>query len=537
MAYPITQDILNIFTKPYRQIADIKFYGLSADFNITEKDIKSDGLSINRYRVSGEKIEIGSVIAAELELKLDNTDGRFNNVRFEGAEMYVRIGSKKWDAHQWENAQTHFIPFGYFTIDEAPRHLEVITLTALDRMVHFDKQVDLNLLSFPMEVSTFLIRICDICNVTLGTDPDTLPNHDYVINHAPFTVDLTYRQLLSWVAELTGTCAFIDWDGHLVLKWYTDSNTVIKPSDRFESDLKENAITITGVQVSTEEKTYLVGDDGYAFNIEDNELIQHDAQLIAQTLYNVLGGFSYIPFSATVKPMPHLYPLDMIAFADKTGMEYTTLITDVTFALNKNTVMEGKGETSTKSDYATANPLTKRESSIIASLQKIQNETLNDRIQTVIAFDELICNAMGLFKTPILQEDGSIIYYLHNLPKLEDSETIFTMTASGIAWTTTGWNNGNPEWSYGVTAAGDALFRLLSAEGIEVSKINTDYKIKITPSAFQIYYREMLVTNIEADEMKIPKALFSTYAQCGKVQVVPYESNGEVIGTNLIFLD
>lgn len=533
MAYPISKEALDLFTTPYRQVVDISFYGLSESLKLTEKDIVLGGLSVNRYCVSGSKIEIGSVVAAEIELKLNNSDGRFNNVQFEGAEMYVRVGTKKWDAKRWENAVYHYVPFGYFTVDEAPRKLEVITLAALDRMVLFDKPVDMGLLSFPMTVSNLLSRICDICNVTLGTNTTTLPNHDYVIQTAPTTEDLTYRQLLSWIAELTGTCGFIDWDGHLILKWYSSTDTVVDLKNRFSSDLEENAVEITGVQVVTEEETYLVGDDGYAFNIEGNELVQHDYRAVAQALYNVLGGFAYTPFSATIKPMPHLYPLDIITFLDKTGGEHTTIITDYTFSLNTSTSIEGKGETATKSGYASANPLTKKESAIIKSLQQGQNEALNDRVQTVLAFNELICNAMGLYETPVAQDDGSVIYYLHNKPNLEESETIFTMTAAGIAWTTTGWNNGSPVWSYGVTAAGDALFRLLSAEGIEVSKVGEDYNIEITPKAFRIYYRDMLVTNIEADEMNIPKAFFTTYAQCGRVRLIPYGDTG----TNLVFLD
>ncbi len=533
MAYPISQEALDLFTTPYRQVVDISFYGLSEDLKLMEEDIVLGGLSVNRYCVSGSKIEIGSVVAAEIELKLNNSDGRFNSVQFEGAEMYVRIGTKKWDAHRWENAEMHFIPFGYFTVDEAPRKLEMISLTALDRMVRFDKPVDMSLLSFPMTAADLLSRICDICNVTLGVDASALPNHDYVIQTAPTTENLTYRQLLSWIAELTGTCGFIDWDGHLILKWYSETDTTIDLKNRFNSDLEESNVEIAGVQIVTEDETYLAGDDGYAFNIEGNELIQHDYREVAQTLYDVLGGFTYTPFSATVKPMPHLYPLDIVTFLDKTGGAHPAIITDYTFSLNTSTFLEGKGETSTKRGYASANPLTKRESVIIKSLQKKQNETLNDRVQTAIAFNELICNALGLFETPVAQEDGSIIRYLHNKPNLEESETIFTMTASGIAWTTTGWNGGTPVWSYGVTAAGDALFHMLSAEGIEVSKAGEDYNIEITPSAFRIYYRDMLVTNIEADEMNIPKAFFTAYAQCGRVRLIPY---GDV-GTNLVFLD
>lgn len=531
--YPITKEARDLFAVPYRQIVDIRFHGQDTDLHLSESDITSGGLSVNRYSVSGNRLEVGSVVAAELTLKLDNTDGRFNTVRFEGAELFVRVGVKKWDAHRWENAVIHYIPLGYFTVDESPRKLREITLSALDRMVQFDKPVDPGVLTFPTAVSDLLVRICDVCNVALGTDAVSLPNHDYVITSAPSTENLTYRQLLAWIAEITGTCGFMDWNGNLILKWYADTDTVLDLPDRFTSDLEEAPIQITGVQVADNEESFLAGAEGYVLNIEGNELIQHDYASVAQTLYAVVGGFSYTPFSAAIKPAPHLYPLDMVTFLDKTGTQHTTVITDFTFTLNANTSVAGKGETATRNGYASANPLTARESAIIRALQKQQNEALNDRVQTVLAFNQLLCNAMGLYETPVKQSDGSVIRYLHDRPNLEESQTIFTMTASGIAWTTTGWNDGAPIWSYGVTTAGDALFRMLSAEGIEVSKVGEDYNIEITPKAFRVYYRDMLVTNIEADTMNIPKAFFTGYAQCGRVRLVPYGNEG----TNLVFLD
>ena len=82
MAYPISKEALDLFTTPYRQVVDINFYGLNDELHITDEDIVLGGFSVNRYCVSGSKIEIGSVVAAELELKLNNADGRFNSVLF-----------------------------------------------------------------------------------------------------------------------------------------------------------------------------------------------------------------------------------------------------------------------------------------------------------------------------------------------------------------------------------------------------------------------------------------------------------------------
>lgn len=74
----------------------------------------------------------------------------------------MKIGIKKWDAHRWENAVIHWIPCGYFTIDEPPRALSTITISALDRMILFDKTVDISKLSFPMTVADLLNKICTI---------------------------------------------------------------------------------------------------------------------------------------------------------------------------------------------------------------------------------------------------------------------------------------------------------------------------------------------------------------------------------------
>ena len=535
--FPISNEALSLFMHPYRQVADITFYGTEDTIQLTEKDIIAGGLSLNRYCTSGSRIEIGSVIASEMTFQLDNSQGRFDDTVFEGAELFVRVGTTNWEDYQQGGSQLHYVPLGYYTVDEAPRKLEVINLKALDRMVLFDKTVNDTLLVFPMRIETLLSRICEICNVQIETDTSQLPNKDYVVNELPQDSDLTYRQYLSWIAEITGTCGFMDWNGHLVLKWFEETNTVITSSERFDSDLQENSITISGVQVVNDGVTYLVGDDGYAFNIDSNSLIQHDFRLVAEALSDVLTGFTYTPFSATIKPMPHLYPLDIITFVDKNGTSHNAIITDYTFVINKNMFIEGKGETLTQNGRAAANPLTKRESTIINAIKKENNETLNTKIQSVLSFNELISNSLGVRSTPVVQSNGSVIYYLHNNPKLEESSTIFTMSEGGTAWTTSGWNNGSPVWSYGTTAAGDALFRMLSAEGIQVSKAGEDYSIELTPRTFKIYYKEMLVTNIEADEMTIPKARFTTHAEIGKIRFIPYTIDGVLSGTNIVYMD
>ena len=534
--YPIESKALELYKANYRQVATITMETETETITITEADIKDGGLLLNRYCASGERIEVGSAIAGELSLQLNNKDGKFNSVKFEGAELYVTIGIKKWDAHNWENAVLYTMPLGYFTVDRTPRLLDTIETTALDRMVQFDKYVDRTELTLPTTIGGLITHCASVCNVPLNIVTSELANYDYVINTLPDSDDLTYRQLISWCAGITGNCAFIDREGRLNFKWFTETETEILPSERYNSDLLETSITTTGVVYDTEDSTYVYGDTSYAFDLTENGLITDNIQSVLSNLQH-LAGLTYFPFSASTIPLPHLDPLDIITFIDKDGNEKQTIITDTTFTLNGSTALAGKGETETQNNWASANPLTAAERAIVERIVRKQNEETNKRVQSVLEFNELIANSLGLFVTDVVQENGSTVRYLHNHEALESSNIIFTFTANGIAWTNEGWNGGSPVWQYGVTSAGDALFRFISANGINVSSPSNEYNINLTPDTFEVLYRSMVVTRIYRDLMTIPRANFTEYAQWGGVQLVPYEHNGETLGANLIFLD
>lgn len=407
--------------------------------------------------------------------------------------MFVRVGIKKWDAHRWENAQMHYIPLGYFTVDESPRKLAKITLSALDRMVKFDKTVDWSPVTFPITVGDLLMRACSICNVPLGIKASDLLNYKYIVTDPPEVTNLTWRQVLSCIAEITGTCAFVDWNGHLILKWYEKTDVSIAPSDRYTSDLYERKITITGVQISTDDEEFLAGSDEYAFNISDNPLIQHDHAALAASLYEKLGGFSYTPFSAEIKHYPQIYPLDIVSFVDRNGATHETIVTDVTFTLNQNTLVEGKGETSTKNGYASAAPLTKKQQSIIEKMRREQNRQLNNREQAMIQLNDTIWNSLGLHTTVIDDGTGGKIYYYHDGATLDDSTIIYTMRAGGFAWTDK-WEGDETVWQYGVTRDGNAVINILTAYKIQAEQIEAE---AITAEKLSLEYRRSVEDSIE----------------------------------------
>lgn len=380
----VSQDIIKSFNEGNKQTALIEVTAGSKTFTITDADIIQGGLKIDRYCVTNSKIEIGSAVASELSLKLRNYDGKFNDVSFEGAVLNVKIGVHAANTSELGkfilgksvlgfakglgnfilgtgrlgdysvDTEVYWVPCGLFIVDTPPRKLSTINISALDYMVLFDREVNASALSFPIHVDALIQKICSICNVTLATDVSVLPNHYFSIGGLPDTNQkLTYRQLLQWCAQLTGTCAFMDGSGRLVLKWYEQTGVTITASERYSSDMLENDITITGFTCDDGKgNTYLSGAADYTLDLSDCGFLTNAYEGVLKELQAARGGFAYRPYSATIKSAPYLFPLDMIRYKDKDGVVHDTIVTNVTLALNCNTAISGAGETVTSSSYA-----------------------------------------------------------------------------------------------------------------------------------------------------------------------------------------
>lgn len=398
----VSQDIIKFFNEGNKQTALIEVTAGSKTFTITDADIIQGGLKIDRYCVTNSKIEIGSAVASELSLKLRNYDGKFNDVSFEGAVLNVKIGIKLSSVLEGatlgkgilgrmilgsasSDQDVAYVPCGLFIVDTPPRKLSTISISALDYMVLFDREVNASALSFPIHVDALIQKICSICNVALATDVSVLPNHYFSIGGLPDTNQkLTYRQLLQWCAQLTGTCAFMDGSGRLVLKWYEQTGVIITASERYSSDMLENDITITGFTCDDGKgNTYLSGTADYTLDLSDCGFLTNAYEGVLKELQTARGGFTYRPYSATIKSAPYLFPLDMIRYKDKDGVVHDTIVTNVTLALNCNTAISGAGETVTSSSYtqSTSGVTSQQAATDRVNLNKI-NQTATQTNQT-----------------------------------------------------------------------------------------------------------------------------------------------------------
>lgn len=507
MYYALTENMKALYLSKQRQTVNINVElkdGSDADdFVITEADILSGSFSIDRYCATGENLEIGSAVASEVKFDIDNSSGKFDNVQLGGAKLFVRLGIKDYSNPE---SNTEFIDCGYFTVDENPKPLAVISVAALDNMMRFDKAINWNSFTFPMKLEAALNVCCTDCAVTLSPSVsfDALPNGDYEITQAPATKDITYRTLVQWIAEITGTCAYADWNGHLRLSWCENTDIKITPSVRYSS-VVEDAITVTGVQITeSEEDKYLCGEEGFVFNIEGNELIQHDKSTIAENLGAVLCGFTYVPFECSCFPMPYIYPLDIVSFTDAKGNTFNTVITAHVYSLNGTSSLKASGENQQQSGYATSSPFTKREAAIIKKIQNEQKQ-LKKTEQATLDLNKSLSYALGLFSTTVEHADGSSTQYLHSKENIEDcaeGDIIFCLNAGGFGLCTTGWNNGQPVFDNGFDAkSGAALWRYLSAHKISADLIEAGRITSVDGSTyFDLNAGQIGTTVTETDE-------------------------------------
>lgn len=514
-------------------------------FNITDKDIIG-AVTVDWSSVTGSKLDLGSACMSELSFTLENTDGAFDDKVFEGAQLYVTTSFPA-------GSTTETVPIGYYTVDSPPRKLRSIKITAYDRMAKFNRAYDSEL-AYPATLYQIVADACTKCGVSQKLPTNTL-HRGVSIPKRPEADNLTYRQVLVWAAELMGVSLYIDYDGKLTGGWYATNakHAVIKASDRFTSgntNFAENNIVFSGVRIvgNDENKTeYLAGTKDYAFNIEGNLLVQSDMNLstLVTELKTARCSLTYTPMSCTTHSFPHLRPLDVMNFETAQGTKKVVLTNVKWQSQNRCTKLEGKGETATQSGYATMGAFTPKQQAILEQTRAQQAAQINDFEQATLALNETIANSMGLYVTRKADSNGAVITYYHDKPTLEGSNTIYCRNAGGYAWTNNGWNNGSPNWEYGVSKDGDAVIRSIAANKISASYITTDIlssptgKFSFNLDTGHIEASDINITggdiNLDGGQLSIENSGFKTDLSSGYLQM--YYTTNMQTGANYEYFD
>lgn len=323
---------------------------------IEESGVCEGSLNIDRYTASGQMVEIGSAIAAELTVDLANFTGILDDVMFANGEVFVEVGTQDWSD---PNATPSYIPMGYFDIDSQPRRRSVICISALDRMARFDKQI--GAITLPITVANLVAKACTDCGVTLGMNISSLPNASYSVTQLP--EEFTYRQIIQQCAFLMGSCAYIDEDGELAFGWYHSESYTINSAHRIldSSDLFESDVQFTGlVYKDTEGTEYVAGLTGYTYNYESCDLLAGatNIQNIITAIWGRVQGLTYRPFRCTVLSAPFLWPLDKINYLDADNQQQTVIITNINYTGNAQTALQAVGESTVQAGWSNFSGMT-----------------------------------------------------------------------------------------------------------------------------------------------------------------------------------
>lgn len=439
------------------------FVGLSMacsnGLTITDANIIQGTFVLDRNSVSGNVIEIGNAETTEVRFTLDNSSGQYDAYSWAGETLTVDLVF---------GVET--LRVGVFTIDNSPKKLKAMTITALDNMAKFNNKY---VTGTATTLGELLADCCNACGVTLNT---TVFTNSTATCSQP-TTDTTYHQVVAWVAQLAGANAFIGHNGELYLGWYGEFQSevpTISAEHRFDFEVAETDITITGVGHYDGETETIVGTDNYALVIEGNELVSSNITTILNNIYTKIGSYSYRPYSFSILPMPHLWQIDEINILMPDGVTVVpSIITNHKYTLNGRSAISGQGQAEEQYGYASAPPLTAQQKVIISTIADNKVEASATTLESAtLALNQLIANSMGYYTTTIDNGDGSKTTYIHNESTLETSDLIYTITGSGFAWTESGWNSGNPAWEYGITGTGNAILKTLIAQGINADWIN-----------------------------------------------------------------
>lgn len=472
---------------------------------ISDSELWANGFEVNDATSSNGTFTIGALIAGKLKIKLNNIYEDYSKYDFDKASVTAYVSKS------FSDGTTEKLKIGEYRVSETSYDGSLITLTCLDNINNFNREYDSNL-SYPTTAYEVVRDACIKCDV-----PFTMArfdNSDYAINEIPSdNQKLTYGQVIAYILQLSGLWGKCGHDGELLIGWYDMSqfdsrgydggtfNTKTTPysdgdtlnggnfTDYSSGDSVDGGtftearnyhnvytqkdlnvatddVVITGVKVtvtSKEDKTKdvnaLAGKEGYVVSISDNPFILADkAQTIANYIFKKIGGMRFRPLDAMLLSDPLIESGDVALVTDRKQNTYSCFISNRTFTVGSGTKISCDAENASRNSADKFSSETKA----VVQARKVAQAQLSVYDKQMQLLTQLMSQSLGLFKTEQVQEDGSIIYIMHNKSDLNSSNIQWKMTANGLAVS----NDYGKTWKAGIDKDGNAVFNIMSAVGI-----------------------------------------------------------------------
>ncbi len=472
---------------------------------ISDSELWANGFEVNDSTSSNGTFTIGALIAGKLKIKLNNIYEDYSKYDFDKASVTAYVSKS------FSNGTSEKLKIGEYRVSETSYDGSLITLTCLDNINNFNREYDSNL-SYPTTAYEVVRDACIKCDV-----PFTMArfdNSDYTINEIPSdNQKLTYGQVIAYVLQLSGLWGKCGHDGELLIGWYDMSQfdsqgydggtfgtktTPYSDGDNVDGgnftdyssgdsvdggtftearnyhnvytqkdlNVATDDVVITGVKVivtSKEDKSKdvnaLAGKEGYVISISDNPFISADkAQTVANYIFKKIGGMRFRPLDATLLSNPLIESGDVALVTDRKQNTYSCFISNRTFTVGSGTKISCDAENASRNSADKFSNETKA----VVQARKVAQAQLSVYDKQMQLLTQLMSQSLGLFKTEQVQEDGSIIYIMHNKSDLKSSNIQWKMTANGMAVS----NDYGKTWKAGIDKDGNAIFNIMSAIGI-----------------------------------------------------------------------
>lgn len=472
---------------------------------ISDSELWANGFEVNDSTSSNGTFTIGALVAGKLKIKLNNIYEDYSKYDFDKASVTAYVSKS------FSDGTTEKLKIGEYRVSETSYDGSLITLTCLDNINNFNREYDSNL-SYPTTAYEVVRDACIKCDV-----PFTMArfdNSDYVINEIPSNNQkLTYGQAIAYILQLSGLWGKCGHDGELLIEWYdmsqfgsqnynggtfstkttpysdgdsvdggnftdyssgdsadggtfTESRNYHNIYTQKDLNVATDDVVITGVKVivtSKEDKAKdvnaLAGKEGYVISISDNPFIPADkAQTVANYIFKKIGGMRFRPLDATLLSNPLIESGDVALVTDRKQNTYSCFISNRTFTVGSGTKISCDAENASRNSADKFSSETKA----VVQARKVAQTQLSAYDKQMQLLTQLMSQSLGLFKTEQVQEDGSIIYIMHNKADLKSSNIQWKMTANGMAVS----NDYGKTWKAGVDKDGNAIFNIMSAIGI-----------------------------------------------------------------------
>ena len=464
---------------------------------------------INEAVSEQSTFSIGAAVIKKYTATLNNMEEKFSNFDFEGLDILARVGLLL------EDGTVEIIPKGKYRCVNAKLNESTIDLEAYDSMLFFDRPYSESTLQYPATITQIINDACVYCQ--MAVDEKTIPWGGHIIKKRPDDKDLTFRDMIGYCAQIMCCYAKIDHLDKLSFGWY-DFETLEKMQNGYDGgnladyatgdkldggnfkdysegdfydsgsfrdtyeyhhfyslgsqSINTDDIIVTGIKVTSEktddseEESYMYGGNGYVLSIEKNPLIQTgDVQIVASYIGKKMAGRRFRPLSISCQSDPCIEAGDCACVTDRKQRTFFSVISNTTFSIGSMQKVECTAESPTENNYTKYSVTTK----LLDAADRNAKRELSSYDIAVKRLTDLMTQSFGLYKTEEVQEDGSVIFYMHNKPEVSNSSTIWKMTADAFAVST----DGGKTWNAGMDSQGNAVVRILNAIGVNADWINT----------------------------------------------------------------